>query len=138
MLKVQVLVPFFGDLCISTASVMRSSIISFAILLVAECLASPAKLGLSFDRRANALPTLKLPYATYQASNYNLNGDVSKTYFSEISILRTIGTDLYLQKYTFRCSTCRRSTCKSCFCLTRYLSSQLSTGCIGNLRDILS
>lgn len=42
----------------------------------AVCRASPAKLGLSFDKRADSLPTLTLPYATYQAANYNPDGDV--------------------------------------------------------------
>lgn len=55
---------------------MKSSIAS-VLTLVALCCAAPAKLGLSFNKRANAMPTLTLPYATYQAASYNADGDVN-------------------------------------------------------------
>ena len=42
----------------------------------AVCRAAPAKLGISFDKRSGSLPTLVLPYATYQAASYNPDGDV--------------------------------------------------------------
>lgn len=45
-------------------------------LLAAVCHTAPANIGLSFDKRAGSLPTLTLPYATYQATSYNPNGDV--------------------------------------------------------------
>ena len=45
-------------------------------LILCHCHAVPAPLGLRFEKR-DTLPTLTLPYATYQASNYNPNGDVS-------------------------------------------------------------
>lgn len=50
--------------------------LALALSLAAVCCAAPANLGLRFDKRAGSLPTLKLPYATYQAANYNPNGDV--------------------------------------------------------------
>lgn len=53
--------------------------LAFALSLAAIyaiCRAAPAKLGLSFDKRADSLPTLTLPYATYQAANYNPDGDI--------------------------------------------------------------
>lgn len=56
----------------------QTSAVAFSLAAVcALCLAAPAKLGLSFDKRADSLPTLKLPYATYQAANYDPDGDVS-------------------------------------------------------------
>ena len=55
---------------------MKLSLAS-TLLLAAACQAAPAKLGLAFDKRADALPTLTLPYATYRAADYNPNGDVS-------------------------------------------------------------
>lgn len=51
-------------------------ILTFVLALVAACCAAPANLGLGFDKRADALPTLTLPYATYKAASYNPNGDV--------------------------------------------------------------
>ena len=55
--------------------------LAFSLAAVcAVCLAAPAKLGLSFDKRAGSLPTLVLPYATYQAANYNPDGDVSQPF----------------------------------------------------------
>ncbi len=44
--------------------------------LMAIAHATPAKLGLQFDKRDD-LPLLKLPYATYRAASYDPNGDVS-------------------------------------------------------------
>ncbi len=44
--------------------------------LVAICRAAPANVGITFEKRANAMPTLTLPYATYRAASYNPNGDV--------------------------------------------------------------
>ncbi|KAL8836944.1 MAG: hypothetical protein Q9170_002705 [Blastenia crenularia] len=38
--------------------------------------AAPAQLGIKFDKRAGALPTLTLPYATYRAARYEANGDL--------------------------------------------------------------
>lgn len=38
--------------------------------------AAPTNLGLKFDKRSGSLPTLTLPYGTWQASNYNADGDV--------------------------------------------------------------
>ena len=54
---------------------MKQSL-ALALSLAAVSCAAPPKLGLSFDKRAGSLPTLKLPYATYQAANYDPNGDV--------------------------------------------------------------
>ncbi|KAL2036774.1 hypothetical protein N7G274_010498 [Stereocaulon virgatum] len=54
---------------------MRLNFVYFLALLTIYH-GAPAKLGLSFDNGANALPTLTLPYATYQATNYNPNGGI--------------------------------------------------------------
>ena len=51
-------------------------IAALSSVLVATCHVASAKLGLKFDKRQGALPTLTLPYATYQAANYNADGDV--------------------------------------------------------------
>jgi hypothetical protein len=53
------------------------------------------KLGLIFDKRANALPTLNLPYATYQATNYDPNGGVCSR-SSQCQMVLTCEQDLYL------------------------------------------
>ena len=47
-----------------------------ALSLAAISHTAPANLGLNFDKRVGNLPTLKLPYATYQAASYNPDGDV--------------------------------------------------------------
>ncbi|KAL8746200.1 MAG: hypothetical protein Q9190_001754 [Brigantiaea leucoxantha] len=46
------------------------------VSLATLCIAAPANLGLKFDKRADGLPTLTLPYATYRAARYNPNGDI--------------------------------------------------------------
>ena len=51
-------------------------LLSLLPLLAALCRAAPIELGLRFDKRAGTLPTLTLPYGTYQASSYDANGDV--------------------------------------------------------------
>ncbi|KAL8715444.1 MAG: hypothetical protein Q9220_000778 [cf. Caloplaca sp. 1 TL-2023] len=43
--------------------------------VVTTTLAAPPQLGLKFEKRQGALPTLTLPYATYRAARYNANGD---------------------------------------------------------------
>lgn len=55
--------------------------------MVPLCRAAPASLGLSYDKRANAMPTLTLPYATYQASDYNPDGEASLVFLDEILLL---------------------------------------------------
>jgi len=57
-----------------------------SVVLIAACLTaalvaaipapSPSRLGIQFEKR-DELPTLTLPYATYRASEYEANGDVS-------------------------------------------------------------
>lgn len=73
--------------------------LALVLSLAAICRAASANLGLSFDKRAGSLPTLKLPYATYQAASYNPNGDVCLT-------LRTLIFPTHLlnilQIYTFK------------------------------------
>ena len=60
-------------------------------LLAPLCSAAPFESGLSFDKRAGALPTLTLPYGTYQAKSYNANGDVSsRDYAIKYSIFALI------------------------------------------------
>ncbi|KAL8726444.1 MAG: hypothetical protein Q9166_006722 [cf. Caloplaca sp. 2 TL-2023] len=54
---------------------MVKSIIA-ACFWAATTLAAPPQLGLKFDKRADALPTLTLPYATYRAARYNSDGDI--------------------------------------------------------------
>ena len=51
-------------------------ILALVLSLAALCRTAPGDLGLHFDKRAGSLPTLKLPYATYQAASYDPNGDV--------------------------------------------------------------
>ena len=75
----------------------------------AICRAVPATLGLSFDKRAGSLPTLVLPYATYQATNYNPDGDVSLPIQTPKSPL-IHSTDIHIQKHPLRRSTSRRSS----------------------------
>ena len=77
--------------------------------VVAVCRAAPAKLGLSLDKRAGSLPTLVLPYATYQAANYNPDGDVSRS-SQDPKYSLTYPTDIYVQKHSLRCSTSRQSS----------------------------
>lgn len=55
---------------------MKAILFSMVFALAAVCDAAPPKLGLSFDKRADSMPTLTLPYATYRATEYNPNGDV--------------------------------------------------------------
>ncbi|KAL8951799.1 MAG: hypothetical protein Q9222_002248 [Ikaeria aurantiellina] len=43
--------------------------------LITTAFAAPPPLGVKFEKRAGALPTLTLPYATYRAASYNTNGD---------------------------------------------------------------
>lgn len=47
----------------------------FLLSLLACCFATPTELGLKFDKRSGHLPTLTLPYGTWQATKYN--ADVS-------------------------------------------------------------
>ena len=60
---------------------MFSKLLLLVAQLVALCRAAPTELGLKFDKRAGALPTLTLPYGTYQARSYDANGDVSSHRF---------------------------------------------------------
>lgn len=78
--------------------------------LAAICRAASANLGLSFDKRAGSLPTLKLPYATYRAASYNPNGDVCLARSSHFFLahLLTFLADLHLQEHPLRCPTSRR------------------------------
>ena len=86
----------------------QTSAVALSLAAVcAPCLAAPAKLGLSFDKRADSLPTLKLPYATYQAANYNADGDVSPLQkVPELPL--TCPADIHFQKHPLRRSTSRR------------------------------
>ena len=65
-------------------------IITLLLALTVLCRAAPANLGLSFDKRAGALPTLKLPYATYRAASYNPNGDVCPFLHSSIVLVSNL------------------------------------------------
>ncbi|KAL8788912.1 MAG: hypothetical protein Q9213_001435 [Squamulea squamosa] len=47
-----------------------------AFILAAAVYAAPPQLSLKSDRRADALPTLTLPYATYRASKFDPSGDI--------------------------------------------------------------
>ena len=77
--------------------------------LAAVCSTAPAGLGLSFDKRAGSLPTLKLSYATYQAASYDPNGDVCLPSPPFPTQPLTYRTDLHLQKHSLRCPSDRRS-----------------------------
>ncbi|KAL9074453.1 MAG: hypothetical protein Q9161_002241 [Pseudevernia consocians] len=52
----------------------QALVLAFSLAAVSHT--APANLGLNFDKRAGDLPTLKLPYATYQAASYNPDGDI--------------------------------------------------------------
>ena len=67
--------------------------------------AAPPQLGLKFDKRAGALPTLTLPYATYRAARYNPNGDVRLVSIAPADTCTKFILDLCFQKYPFRRST---------------------------------
>lgn len=54
---------------------MIKLLISFG-LWTAATFAASSPLGVKFDKRADGLPTLTLPYATYRAKSFNPNGDV--------------------------------------------------------------
>lgn len=69
--------------------------------------AAPAQLGLSFDKRADSLPVLNLPYASYQATNYNPNGDVSLPFEAPRPPL-TWPADIHLQEHPLCRPTGRR------------------------------
>ena len=43
----------------------------------ALCWAAQVPIGVQLDANANSLPNITLPYGTYQARSYQLNGDVS-------------------------------------------------------------
>ena len=47
------------------------------LVLAWLCVTSPADFGIRFDKRYGALPTLTLPYGTWKATKFDLNGDVS-------------------------------------------------------------
>ena len=49
------------------------------LLLSSVCESAPLEAGVQFDKRADGLPLLKLPYGTWRASKYNPNGDVCRT-----------------------------------------------------------
>ncbi|KAL8650968.1 MAG: hypothetical protein Q9210_003512 [Variospora velana] len=55
---------------------MLKALIFAAIACASSTFAAPPQLGLKFDKRADALPTLTLPYGTYRAARYNPNGDL--------------------------------------------------------------
>lgn len=63
---------------------MQALVLALLSLLAVICRAAPANLGLSFDKRAGSMPTLKLPYATYQAASYNSDGDVWLTFLTSL------------------------------------------------------
>ena len=60
---------------------MINVLISFG-LWTAATLAALSPLGVKFDKRADGLPTLTLPYATYRAKSFNSNGDVRYPLFT--------------------------------------------------------
>lgn len=75
---------------------MKSLVACALGFLVALVNASPAKLGLQFDKRDD-LPLLKLPYATYRAASYDPDGDVrpqSSSIYQTWLTLETCSTTL--------------------------------------------
>ncbi|KAL8994964.1 MAG: hypothetical protein Q9169_005205 [Polycauliona sp. 2 TL-2023] len=51
--------------------------VAFSVYLLAVAtLAAPPHLGLKFDKGADGLPTLTLPYASYRATRFNPNGGI--------------------------------------------------------------
>ena len=53
-----------------------NKILYLILSLAAICCPASADLGITFDKRADSLPVLKLPYASYRAASYDPNGDV--------------------------------------------------------------
>lgn len=56
---------------------MATRIGLFLLSLLACCFATPTELGLKFDKQSGQLPTLTLPYGTWQATKYT--ADVSSS-----------------------------------------------------------
>ena len=56
---------------------MFASNLLHLLTLVVTSFVAAADLGLKFEKRAGALPTLTLPYGTYQANSFDPNGEVS-------------------------------------------------------------
>lgn len=51
--------------------------ILLSLLLASFCITAPTEQGIRFDKRDGALPTLTLPYGTWQATKFDPNGNVS-------------------------------------------------------------
>lgn len=104
---------------------MKTTLLAGLTLAVALARAAPANLGIKFDKRANALPTLTLPYGTWRAHSYDPNGDVRAllTYAGDAVVndpsLTYTGIDLYLQEHPLRRPTRWRlemgQACTTCY-----------------------
>ncbi|KAI4217815.1 MAG: hypothetical protein LQ349_009005 [Xanthoria aureola] len=66
---------FFIKCQSALADTMIKLLISFGLWTTAT-LAASSPLGVKFDKRADGLPTLTLPYATYRAKSFDSNGDI--------------------------------------------------------------
>lgn len=51
--------------------------IFLSLLLASFCITAPTEHGIRFDKREGALPTLTLPYGTWQATKFDPNENVS-------------------------------------------------------------
>lgn len=56
-----------------------------SLLLAWLCSTAPVELGIRFDKRDGALPTLTLPYGTWRATKFEPNGDVSTDFMPTLS-----------------------------------------------------
>lgn len=74
--------------------------IFLSLALAWFCITAPTDHGIRFDKRDGALPTLTLPYGTWQATKFDPNGDVS------FNSMFTLKVDVYFadfwQIYTFK------------------------------------
>lgn len=77
--------------------------IFLSLALAWFCITAPTDHGIRFDKRDGALPTLTLPYGTWQATKFDPNGDVS---FNSMFTLKVdvyfadFLADIYLQKHS--------------------------------------
>lgn len=56
--------------------IMFNPLLHVVVVIAAIGQASSAPLGLKFEKRSGSLPTLTLPYSTYQATSYDSTTDV--------------------------------------------------------------
>lgn len=119
-----------------TASKMLNKRLLFVVDLIAilgQAYSAPAaassqedsitlELGIKFDKRSDSLPTLTLPYSTYQAASYDSTSDVRVQYLlwekicSISSVKLTILLDIYVHEHPLCSASPGRSAVGSTRC----------------------